>query len=87
MPKPYARFEDVPPGHFLSLVRKFDWPPSYTPQPWRESDSISMSQKATKARERSGRDAIGWGNGTIRGLTPKADAMANLFEATKARAR
>ena len=45
-------------GHFLALVRKFDWPPGYEPQPIL-AGRIGPQVKANAAKKRAKQMALG----------------------------
>lgn len=58
------------PGHFTSLIRLHNWPPSWEPQ-YRQTREVELSERARITRERL--QALGH-TGTIVGLSPKAEA-------------
>ena len=71
---------ELNPGHFLSLVRKHNWPPNYTPQPPDRISTVAHSQAATLGR--AAQLAKGE-TGSIKGLSKKAAPAPN--NADKAR--
>lgn len=60
-----------PAGHFLALVRRYDWSPRFAPQ-LKSTREVEQSESARINRER--RQAMG-DTGTIVGLTRRADAL------------
>lgn len=78
----FARFEDVPAGYFLALVRKFNWPPQYEPTPWRSVDVLKSRLAATRAREDHAKRGVGWRNGSIADLSEKGNAAIRQFQLT-----
>lgn len=62
-----------PPGYFLELVRKHDWPPGFVPA----ADAPGKAGRPVASlteRERQAVLGIGWGTGT----TPMARTPGNL---------
>lgn len=53
---------EYPPGYFLELVRRHDWPPGYRPQA-DEPRKVALGPSRAE-RERQATQAIGWGDGT-----------------------
>jgi hypothetical protein len=76
-------FRTVEPGYFTELIRKFNFPPDWSPQTDWGKDSIAHRDSAVKGRENLQR--LGRGSGTVFGLSDKADALVAVFEANKAR--
>ena len=59
---------DYPPGYFLSLVRKHDWPPRFEPAPWvsaRLSNGLTQSEQSTLYVEIGRAAGRGYASGTI----------------------
>jgi hypothetical protein len=57
-----------PPGYFLSLVRKHDWPPRFEPAPWvsaRLSNGLTQSEQSTLCVELGRAAGRGYASGTI----------------------
>ena len=59
------------PGHFLALIRRHDWPPSFESQ-FQRTREVEQSELARINRERLVARGI---TGTIVGLTQRADDM------------
>jgi hypothetical protein len=59
---------DYPPGYFLSLVRKHNWPPRFEPAPWvseRLSNGLTQSEQSTRCVEAGRAAGRGYASGTV----------------------
>lgn len=56
---------EYPPGYFLALVVKHNWPPRFEPQYQSDRGGWSDARTLIERRERQALGGVGWGGGTV----------------------